>query len=156
DPISYDHLAAAIAEFEFTLTFARAPIDLFARGDRQAMTAAEKRGALLFFGGAGCVSFHAVAGSANEMFSDFTPDVVGVPQIMPRVSNSTFDGPQQNEDFGLEQVSGRTADRYRFRTAPLRNIALNAAFFHNGAFTMLEDAIRHHVDARQSALNYTP
>lgn len=156
DPIVYDHLAAAIAEFEFTLTFALAPVDLFARGDRQAMTAAEKRGALLFFGEAGCVACHAVAGDANEMFSDFTPRVIGVPQIMPRVTNSTFDGPQQNEDFGLEQISGRAADRYRFRTAPLRNVALNAAFFHNGAFTTLEDAIRHHLDVRESALNYTP
>lgn len=156
DPIIYDHLAAAIAEFEFTLTFARAPIDLFARGDRQAMTASEKRGAILFFGEAGCVACHAVAGDANEMFSDFTMHVIGVPQIMPRVTNSVFDGPQQNEDFGLEQVSGRAADRYRFRTSPLRNAALNAAFFHNGAFTTLEEAIRHHLDVRESALNYTP
>jgi cytochrome c peroxidase len=156
EPIIYDHLAAAIAEFEFTLTFARAPIDLFARGERGSMTAAEKRGALLFFGDAACVSCHAVAGDANEMFSDFTPHVIGVPQIMPRVSNSTFDGPNQNEDFGLEQITGRKADRYAFRTSPLRNVALNAAFFHNGAFTSLEDAIRHHLDVRDSALNYTP
>ena len=60
DPITYDHLAAAIAEFEFALTFADAPIDRFARGDRDAMKTSEKRGALLFFGKAGCVSCHAV------------------------------------------------------------------------------------------------
>ena len=77
----------AIAEFEFTLVFADAPIDRFARGDHAAMTPAEKRGALLFFGRAGCVQCHAVAGESNEMFSDFQTHVLGVPQIAPMRSN---------------------------------------------------------------------
>jgi cytochrome c peroxidase len=67
----------------------------------------------------------------------------------------TFDGPGQNEDFGLEQVTGNSADRYRFRTSPIRNVALQPAFFHNGAFTRLEDAVRHHLDVFTSARNYS-
>jgi cytochrome c peroxidase len=156
DPITYEHLALAIAEFEFTLSFANAPVDRFGRGEWDAMTAAEKRGALLFFGKAGCVSCHAVAGGANEMFSDFTPHVLGVPQIAPRVTNSLFDGPDANEDFGLEQISGKVADRYRFRTSPLRNITLQPTFFHNGAYTTLEEAIAHHLDVYESVRTYTP
>ncbi len=146
-PITYEMLARAIAEFEFTLTFADAPVDKFARGQRGAMTEDEKRGALLFFGTANCVSCHAVAGQSNEMFSDFQMHVAGVPQIAPAVGNVTFDGPGANEDFGLEQVTGNPADRYAFRTSPLRNLALQPAFFHNGAFTDLEDALRYHLDA---------
>ena len=61
-----------------------------------------------------------------------------------------------NEDFGREQVTGDLADRYKFRTAPLRNIALQPAFMHNGAFTQLEDAVRHHLNVTESALRYTP
>jgi cytochrome c peroxidase len=90
------------------------------------------------------------------MFSDFTQHVIGIPQITPSVGNVTFDGPGQNEDFGLEQVTGDPADRYKFRTSPIRNVALQPAFFHNGAFTRLEDAIRHHLDVFTSARNYTP
>ena len=90
------------------------------------------------------------------MFSDFTQHVIGVPQIAPSVGNVTFDGPGQNEDFGLEQITGSTADRYKFRTSPIRNVALQPAFFHNGAFTRLEDAIRHHLDVFTSARHYTP
>ena len=45
-----------------------------------------------------------------------------------------FDGPDGNEDFGLEQVTSDPAHRYQFRTSPLRNVALQPAFFHNGAF----------------------
>ena len=40
------------------------------------------------------------------------------------------------------------ADRYMFRTAPLRNIAVQPAFFHNGSFTTIEGAIRHHLECR--------
>ena len=84
--------------------------------------------------------------------------VVGVPQIAPvfgvGTGNMIFDGPGEDEDFGLEQITGNPADRYKFRTSPLRNVALQPAFFHNGAFTRLEDAIRHHLDVFESARGY--
>ena len=164
-PIDFFMFGKAIAEFEFTLVFANAPIDQFARGDRFAMSASEKRGALLFFGKAGCVQCHAVAGrssvgESNEMFTDFEERVIGVPQIAPFFGvgngNVIFDGPGQDEDFGLEQISGNEADRYKFRTAPLRNLAIAPGFFHNGAFVRLEDAIRHHLNVYKSAHSYNP
>lgn len=156
DPITYDMFARAIAEFEFTLTFANAPIDMFARGQKNALTDDEKKGALLFFGRARCVECHAVSGASNEMFSDFADHVIGIPQIAPEDTNSVFDGPGANEDFGLEQITGNANDRYKFRTSPLRNVALQPTFFHNGAFTDLEDAVRHHLNVFDSARNYTP
>src|SRR5204862_4302397 len=111
-PITYELFARAIAEFEFSLTFANAPIDRFARGERGALSDSEKRGALLFFGSAGCVRCHAVSGPSNEMFSDFREHVLAVPQLVPRVTNNAFDGPGANEDFGREDFTGDAADRY--------------------------------------------
>ncbi len=161
NPITYDMFAKAIAEFEFTLVFADAPLDRFARGQKNAMTDEQKKGALLFFGSANCAACHAVSGQSNEMFSDFHEHVIGVPQIAPQAGNPAagnviFDGPGQNEDFGLEQVSGNSNDRYAFRTSPIRNIALQPAFFHNGAYTRLEDAIRFHLDPAGQAPGYNP
>jgi len=153
-PITYEMLARAIAEFEFSLTFSDAPIDMFARGNVSAMNDNQKRGALLFFGRAGCVQCHAVSGDSNEQFSDFKQHVIGLPQLFPTKGNVPFDGPGANEDFGLEQVTGNPADRYAFRTSPLRNVKLQPTFFHNGAYTKLEDAIRFHIDAIRSARNY--
>lgn len=155
-PITYEMFAQAIAEFEFTLTFANAPIDRFARGELSALTTNEKQGALLFFGAARCSVCHSVSGPSNEMFSDFQEHVIGVPQIAPSVTNALFDGPGINEDFGLEQVTGNPADRYKFRTSPLRNVALQPTFMHNGAFTHLDDAIRHHLNVMDSVMYYTP
>ena len=153
--LAYDHIARAIAEFTFSLTFANAPVDRYARGETGALTEGQKRGAVLFFGRAQCVQCHSVGGVSNEMFSDFKQHVIAVPQLAPSTSNVAFDGPGANEDFGLEQVTGKAKDRYAFRTSPLRNVALQPTFMHNGAFVTLEDAIRHHLDPAASALGYT-
>jgi cytochrome c peroxidase len=159
-PIEFTMFGRAIAEFEFTLIFADSPLDRFARGDAHAMTTSEKKGALVFFGEGRCAQCHTVAGQSNEMFSDFQMHVIGVPQIAPLFGvgrgNVIFDGPGQNEDFGLEQITADPADRYKFRTSPLRNAALQAAFFHNGAYTRLEDAIKHHLDVFEAARSYRP
>jgi hypothetical protein len=44
------------------------------------------------------------------MFSDFEMHVTGIPQIAPFFGagegNVTFDGPGEDEDFGLEQIQG--------------------------------------------------
>jgi cytochrome c peroxidase len=150
----------AIAEFQTGLKAADAPLDRFARGQADAMTAGQKRGALLFFGRAGCVDCHAVAGAANEMFSDFRPHRIGGPQVAPAfgvgTGNVIFDGPDENEDFGFEQTEGDPGLRYTFRTAPLRNLKVAPGFFHNGAFGTLEAAIAHHLDVPASLRRYDP
>jgi cytochrome c peroxidase len=159
-PIDMTMFARAIAEFEFTLVRANAPIDRFARGDRDALSAGAKRGGLLFFGKANCVACHAVGGQSNEMFSDFKMHNIGVPQIAPAFglgkSNTIFDGPGEDEDYGLAQATKLVEDRYKFRTAPLRNIALAAAYFHNGAYARLDDAIVHHLDVLSALRKYNP
>lgn len=168
--ISFAQIAAAIAEFENTLTFADAPLDQFARGQVDAMTDAQKRGAVLFFGKADCVACHSVAGESNEMFSDFQSHVAGIPQVAP-VSfglkpggnpqnpkdfegNFEFSGPNHDEDFGREELTNDPMDRYAFRTAPLRNIGRQAAFFHNGAFTNLREALKYHLNTKKMASSY--
>lgn len=98
----------------------------------------------------------AVAGPSNEMFSDFQEHGIGVPQVVPARTNNVFDGRGANEDYGLEQVTGNPADRYKFRTTPLRNLAAQPTLMHNGAFTTLDAAIRHHLDVVASLQSDSP
>src|SRR3954452_13579579 len=154
-PVDFEMFARAIAEFEFSLTFADAPIDRYARGANGALDSAEKRGALLFFGRAGCAQCHAVSGS-DEMFTDFREHAIAVPQVVPSSTNNTFDGPDANQDFGREDATGDPADRFHFRTPSLRNVAVEAAYMHDGAFTKLAAAIRHHLDTVASLQAYDP
>jgi cytochrome c peroxidase len=94
------------------------------------------------------------------MFSDFQPHRIGGPQLAPvfgvGTGNVIFDGPDENEDFGFEQTEGDPALRYSFRSAPLRNLKVAPAFFHNGAFGSLENAIAHHLDVEASLREYDP
>jgi cytochrome c peroxidase len=154
--ITFEMFAQAIAEFEFTLTFANAPIDRYGRGDVEALNPSEKRGAALFFGKADCVGCHSISGGSNEMFTDFKEHAIAVPQLVPQVTNNQFDGPAATEDFGREDFTGDPADRYAFRTPSLRNVAVEASYMHDGAFTSLTAAIRHHLNARASLRGYDP
>jgi cytochrome c peroxidase len=170
--VTFAMIGAALAEFQMSNTFADAPLDRFARGERTAMTDQQKRGALLFFGKAQCIACHAVAGESNEMFSDFDNHVAGLPQVAPKgfglrpggnplnpddfPGNVRFAGPDEDEDFGLEELTGDPVDRYRFRTSPLRNVALQPYFFHNGAFARLADALRYHMNTLHLAPKYDP
>jgi cytochrome c peroxidase len=170
--VTFAMIGAALAEFQIANSFADAPLDRFARGQHSALTQPQARGAILFFNKGGCVSCHAVAGRASEMFSDFENHVSGVPQIAPKgfglrpggdplnpedfPGNFAFSGPNGDEDFGREEVTSDEADRYKFRTSPLRNLALQPTFFHNGSFTRLEDALRYHLNTLQMARRYDP
>jgi cytochrome c peroxidase len=170
--VTFAMIGAALAEFQISNSFSNAPLDRFARGDVGALSVRQKRGALLFFEKAQCAGCHAVAGEANEMFTDFDNHVAGIPQIAPKgfglrpggnplnpedfPGNFPFAGPQQDEDFGVEELTGDPVDRYRFRTSPLRNLALQPTFFHNGAFTRLEDALRYHIETLRAAPKYRP
>jgi cytochrome c peroxidase len=170
--VTFAQIGAAIAEFEFTLVFADAPLDRFARGDNKALTPQQKRGASLFFGKANCVACHSVAGESNESFSDFQLHVAAIPQVAPAgfgivpggnpqnpkdfPGNFEFSGPAHNEDFGREELTGDPVDRYAFRTAPLRNLAVQPAYFHNGAFTNLKDALHYHANTEKLAHSYNP
>ena len=90
------------------------------------------------------------------MFSDFRSHAIGVPQLVPRVTNNGFDGAAANEDFGREDATGDPGDRYMFRTPSLRNVTVEAAYMHDGAYTSLRAAIRHHLDAVASLRSYDP
>lgn len=164
--ITFAMVGQALAEFEFSVTFMNAPIDRFARGESQAMTAQQKRGAVLFFGTARCVQCHTVSGRSNELFSDFKNHVAGIPQIAPMFGRDTGNVPFRNshgelsmdgnQDFGLFDITEENRDIYKFRTSPLRNLATQSSFFHNGAFTRLSDALRYHLRTVELAPSYNP
>lgn len=164
--IEFYMVGQVLSEFQLALTFANAPIDKFARGDRNALTERQKVGGTIFFGRGQCVACHSVSGSANEMFSDFKMHAAGVPSIAPVFGAGTGNVPFRDQsgsftikglyDMGLFDITGLEADRFKFRTSPLRNVGLQANFFHNGAFNKLENAVRYHLDATANAPGYKP
>ncbi|MFT4930127.1 MAG: cytochrome c peroxidase [Phenylobacterium sp.] len=119
------------------------PFDRYLAGDNNAMSKDAKRGALLFYGPAGCGGCH-----SGGLQTDFDFHNIAAPQV------GTGRGPAAPLDLGRGAVTGNAAENFRFRTPSLRNIELEAPYFHNGAFDKLEDAVRHHLDPAASLANY--
>jgi cytochrome c peroxidase len=134
--LGFRHAATAIAAFETqALTKLDTPFDRYLRQDDNALTAGQKRGALLFFGKATCSGCHngPMLGAGN--FAD-----VGVPQIGPGV------GAEPPLDLGRGAIPGNDFYRFAFRVAPLRNVELSAPYFHDGAYPTLDAVVRHYND----------
>lgn len=142
--LGFQHAANAIAAFEISAwTFTDSPWDRYVAGDRSALSDSAKRGALLFFGDAGCVKCH-----TGDLLTDQKAHNIGVPQIGPGKGTSA------PEDFGRELVTDNQAERYAFRTPPLRNVALTGPWMHNGTFTTLRGAVEHVLDPATSLRGY--
>ncbi len=134
--LGFQHAANAIAAFEIAaFTLLDSPWDRYLAGDTAALPDAAKRGAILFYGDANCAACH-----SGSLLTDQQAHNIGVPQI----------GPGKEADAPLDLGQGRFA----FRTPPLRNVAVTAPYMHNGAYSTLETAVRHHLDPAQALQSY--
>ncbi len=144
--LTFAHAANAIAAFEVDhWTLDDSPFDHYLRGDDSAMSSSSKRGALLFYGEAGCATCH-----SGPLLTDQEFHAVSVPQLGPGKGH----GDDGLSDFGREAVSGDASDRYKFRTPSLRNVAATGPWMHDGAFTDLEATVRHMLDPITAASAY--
>lgn len=138
EDIGCEHVARAIAAFEADAWRSDdSPFDRYLRGDRDAMSESAKRGALLFYGKAGCSDCH-----SGVFQTDLEHYAIAMPQLGPGKGQ----GADGDEDLGRGPISGDPADDFKFRTPPLRNVALSGPYGHDGAYRTLEDVVRHHLD----------
>jgi cytochrome c peroxidase len=146
DRLGFQHAANAIAAFE-SAAFTRldSPWDRYVAGVDRALDVPAKRGALLFFGRAGCVQCH-----SGSLLTDQKGHNIAVPQLGPGKPPST------PLDFGLGNITGAAADRFAFRTPPLRNVAVTGPWMHNGAYSTLAGAVLHHLNPAAALRGYDP
>ncbi|HVO26618.1 MAG TPA: cytochrome c peroxidase [Candidatus Margulisiibacteriota bacterium] len=144
EQLGFQHAANAVAAFEIDAwTLLDSPWDRYVAGDDSALSQTAKRGALLFFGTAGCAGCH-----TGNMLTDQQAHDIAVPQVGPGK------GAEAPLDFGRGRETGNAADRYKFRTPPLRNVAITGPWMHDGAYTTLEGAVRHVLDPTTALRHY--
>lgn len=111
------------------------------------LTGAEARGLALFNNKekGNCAACHpsSAASGVPPLFTDFSYDNAGVPRNreLPSTANiSAFDlglcGPDRVDLAGRKDLCGQ------FKVPSLRNVATRHAFFHNGRFHALQEAVR--------------
>ena len=158
--LHFRHAAAALSAFiteGFTKT--DSPFDRYLGGDDEALDLPAKRGGVLFFGARPattsgladpalqgaipCSSCHGGALLGGQSFAN-----VGVPQIGPGV------GAASPLDLGRGGIESQEFYRFAFRAPALRNVELTAPYMHNGAYTTLEEVIRHYDYAEKALRAY--
>jgi cytochrome c peroxidase len=146
EELDFGHAARAIAAFEIDFwTLPDSPFDRYLAGDDSALADDAKRGALLFYGQARCAECH-----SGPLLTDQEHHDVAVPQVGPGK------GGEAPLDYGRGRETGELAQRYAFRTPPLRNVAITGPWMHDGAYTTLAGAVRHMLDPASSLLAYDP
>lgn len=144
EAMDFTYAANALAAFQMSaFTFTNTPWDRYLAGDDAALSPEAQAGALLFFGKAGCAQCH-----SGDLFSDQQFHNIGAPQFGPGTS------PIAPLDYGRYAVTQNPADLFAFRTPSLRNVAHTAPYLHNGAYTRLEDVVRHHLEPERYLRGY--
>jgi cytochrome c peroxidase len=125
DKIDIDQVTQAIAEFEKTLVTPNSRFDQWLLGDEDAITKKEKAGYELFKQ-TGCAVCHNGAAVGGNSF-----------QKMGAVEAYKTDNPAE----GLSAMTGKDADRFKFKVPTLRNVEMTYPYFHDGEAETLTEAV---------------
>lgn len=125
DCINIDQVTEAIAEFEKTLVTPNSRFDQWLLGDTKAITAEELAGYQLFKN-SGCVACHMGPALGGTSFQK-----MGL--VEPYETKNTAEG--------LAAVTGKDADRFKFKVPTLRNVEMTYPYFHDGEAATLSEAV---------------
>lgn len=145
---AYAAMTKAIAAFERTPEVSpfTSKYDRFLRGEAE-LTREEELGRLLFFSEqfTNCNQCHQLSRSAidpQEVFSDMRYHNIGTPENTTlRAANGVAPGTVDEGLAANPAISGEPAQRGKFRTPTLRNVAVTAPYMHNGVFEDLRTVV---------------
>jgi cytochrome c peroxidase len=138
DQVSLATLTNALAEYERTLTTSGSPYERFVNGDTSAMSGNAVSG-LALFNSLGCASCHSGENFAGPALAQGQ----GFFQKFPVYPDDAYEAAYHfSDDLGRNSITQADADKNVWRVPTLRNIAVTAPYFHNGAVKSLDEAVR--------------
>ena len=175
--VTYANIASAIGAYQRSMNFSNNRWFDYVKGDVDALSESEKRGAFIFLdspplgpppGGPGdtpppdgpvtpppvtetasfCTACH-----TSDTFNSVNPPLehrVAFPQIGPGKGH----GNTGTGDEGRGGLTGSVIDQFSFRNPTLLNIEVTGPYGHTGSFQTLEEVIDHYDDFHASLTNY--
>lgn len=128
----------AISAYIRTLISNRAPFQEWLKGDRNAMSILEKRGAILFFGKANCYNCH-----FNENLGSGEFHALGVQDMSDRAFFRTTDEEILDRNLGRGAFTGQDYDKFRFKVPQLYNMSDSPFYFHGASIKGLKEVIEY-------------
>lgn len=151
----------ALASYQRTLVSANSPFDhWYYKKEQNALAPAAIRGYKLFSGKARCISCHNI----NDKYALFTDNklhntgvgylnsmqkepenrnVLVAPGTVLSVDTASIADSSELRptDLGYYEITGNPADRWKYKTPILRNVALTAPYMHDGSLSTLREVI---------------
>lgn len=132
--------AFAIAAYFRTILTNEAPFQHWLKGDPTAMTEQQKRGAILFFGKAGCVSCHNSPSLNSDPHLFFSLGVNNHYQTGYSVFRTDR---HDKRNLGRGGFTGREEDMNQFKVPQLYNLKDFGFYFHGASKTSLKDVVEY-------------
>jgi len=130
------NLAAAFAAYEKTLETVDSKFDDWSNSIKN-LSASEERGRELFVGDkAKCFDCHRMEDFTNDDFK-----------------NIGLYNEKDLNDAGLFNITNKEADKGKFKTPGLRNVAVTAPYMHNGMFKTLEEVVEYYNNPQKFVAN---
>ena len=138
DAMTVDNAAKAVAAYERTLITPNSAYDRYVKGDKKAMSEQQVRG-MNTFAATGCTSCHSGAAFNGPTLPQGTGFFMKFPTFADNEYAKKYDF---MKDLGRFDVTKNEADKHMFKVPTLRNVALTAPYFHNGAVKTLDEAVK--------------
>jgi len=127
----------AISAYLRTLLTTEAPFQKWLKGDFTALSDTEKRGALLFFGKAGCFRCHqGPALNANEFYA------LGVRDLYE--TGAAYQTSKEDiRNFGRGGFTGRAEDMFAYKVPGIYNMSETPFYFHGSSKRSLREVVEY-------------
>lgn len=129
-------MSFALSAYIRTILPNKAPWQAWLKGEKDALTEQEKRGALLFFGKAGCYRCH-----NGPALNGNTFHAVGVNDLYEIGGLKT--GPDDARNFGRGGFTGRQEDMFAYKVPQVYNVSDMPFYFHGSSHTNLRDVVEY-------------
>lgn len=131
-------MSFALSAYLRTLMPNKAPWQEWLRGDKDALTESQKRGAQLFFGKAGCYRCH-----NGPALNGNTFHAVGVRDLCDVPGGALRTGIDDTRNLGRGDFTRRNEDLYKFKVPQLYNVKDMPFYFHGSSHTDLREVVEY-------------
>ena len=126
----------ALSAYLRTLFSSKAPFQNWLKGKNNALTDSEKKGAILFFGKAGCVRCHREPNLGSMQFQAVgVKDLIDVGGLKTSISD--------NKNIGRGGFTTRAEDMFKFRVPQLYNLKEGGFYFHGSSKNTLQEVVEY-------------
>lgn len=132
----------AIAAYERTLLPNKAPFQDWLNGNKNALTAAQKLGAIAFFDKGGCVNCHTGPG-LNKM----AYEAIGMKDLFESDDPAYQSGDLAPANLGRGGFNNKDSDKFKFKIPQLYNLKDSPFYGHGSSFKAIEEVVNYKNEA---------